>query len=467
MALRDLSDVTEILVETLRLNIQQRIDPSITTLDVTTLPPERAAGSENTINLFLYHLVEDPERRNLPGNLSDLAPAATKPMTLVLHYILTTHHEVGTDYDSITQQRLMGYALKTFHDFAVIDDQSNVNGTLLMPRELRRGQNQLEISLRAVDPSDSVAFWSAETTATTRLSAYYDVRYVMLEPEPPRRLPGIVLSLGTFVVDIASPQLAGTRSILVFDLPSEAGGATQRIEAAPARVGPPVPGLTESNQMALLGSSLGIGRRREVLLSNPRWRVRAPALARVPVDPDLPGNVDWRITVGAGEIALSLGTTLDAALPAGGTVSLPVEPGIYSASVRVVKDDAIQFGRTREITDQSNQTSFAVIPRLDSVSVVNPVERRLRITLDSSVDLTPATGPGLPGELDILVAVNGEGYLRHDPADPGAVFAAGDFLPAGNQIDVLLGFDPTLTGLYPVRVIVEGAESQPFWLEVP
>src|SRR5205823_12573868 len=107
MPLFDLSQVTSSLAEALRLNITQRLDPSLAPpLTVSTLPPERVSGAMNTINLYLYHLAEDPYYRNLPGNLSDRNPTATKPMSLILFYILTTHHEVNSAFDTVTEQRL-------------------------------------------------------------------------------------------------------------------------------------------------------------------------------------------------------------------------------------------------------------------------------------------------------------------------------------------------------------------------
>lgn len=470
MPLSDLSRVTEVLTETLRLNITQRIDPSLAgVLNVTSLPPERAEGEANTVNLYMYHLVEDQQRRNLPGNRSDRAPVATKPMTLVLYYILTTHHSVQSQFDTITEQRLMGYALKTLHDFAIIGDESEIAGVRLLPQDLRDRRNELEISFRHVEPEEAVSYWSAEQSSTTRLSAYLDVRYALLEPDPPQRLPGIVLSLGAFVVDIQSPQIAASRSVLEFTLPAIAGGGPQAIESSPGRVGVPIPALPVSNRLTLVGSNLASGQSRQILLSNPRWRVRAPALPQVPIDLSLAANAagEWAVDVRANAVDVTLDTSLEAALPGGGTATLPVEPGIYAASIHTVKASAIQFGRLKEITDRSNAISFVVIPRVVGVSVVNAAERRIRIDLHGSVDLTPPAGPDLPGALDILVVVDSVSYAEHDPTAPAATFDIGEFLPNGSTVDVRLQFDPTAPGTYPVRVIVEGAESQPFWFEVP
>ena len=268
-------------------------------LEVSTLPPERVSGEMNTVNLYLYHVAEDPHYRNLVGNLSDARPVQTKPMSLILYYILTTHHEVNSTFDTVIEQRLMGYALKTLHDYAVIDDDTEISGTQVLHTDLRGRDNRLEVTLRPVTPEDSIAFWSAEDRQTARLSAYYEVRYVLLEPDPPRRLPGVVLSLGTFIVDIASPQLAGSRSAVTFTLPAQAGGGEQTIVASPARVGPPGP--PNGNRLTLLGTNLAIGQARRLYLRNARWRERVPELERVLVDPDLPQNAADGWTISRGE----------------------------------------------------------------------------------------------------------------------------------------------------------------------
>lgn len=462
MPLFDLSHVTSSLAEALRLNVT-RLEPTLAgQLDVSTLPPERVSGAMNTINLYLYHAAEDPHYRNLVGNLSDARPVQTKPMSLILYYILTTHHEVNSNFDTVTEQRLMGYALKTLHDFAVIDDDTEIDGTQVLHAELRDRDNRLEVTLRPVSPEDSIAFWSAEDRQTARLSAYYEVRYALLEPEPPRRLPGVVLSLGTFIVNVASPQLAGSRSEVTFTVPAQAGGGQQTIVASPARVGAP----PDANRLALLGTNLAIGQARRLYLRNARWRARAPELEHVLVDFDLPQNVaaGWTIEEASDRIDVTVGTQLTVAVPAGPPVVLPVEPGIYHARIEVVKELRVIQGQLKEITDTSNETPFAASPRVVGATVVDPAQGRIRVDLDPAVDLTPA---GPPGPLDIVVVVDGEAYERHDPAMPGATFDVGEFEPANATLDFRARFDPTVPGTHPFRLIVEGAESQPFWIELP
>ena len=464
MPLFDLSNVTSSLAEALRLNVT-RLEPALAgLLDVSTLPPDRVSGAMNTINLYLFHVAEDSYYRNLVGNLSDPRPVQTKPLSLILNYILTTHHEVNSSFDTITEQRLMGYALKSLHDFPVIDDGTEIGGTQVLHPDLRGRDNRLEVTMRPVTPEETVAFWSAEDRNTARLSAYYDVRYVLLEAEPPRRLPGVVLSLGTFIVDLASPQLAGSRSEVTFTLPVTAGGGTQTIVATPARVGPPGP--PGSNLLTLLGTNLAIGEERRLFLSNARWRARAPALERAPVDPDLPQNAaaGWTIAAAADRIDVTVGTELTVVMAGGPPVVLPTEPGIYQARLEIVKELRVIQGQLKEITATSNETPFAVTPRVIGASVVDLAERRVRVDLDPSIDLTPA---GAPGPLDILVVVDGENYGRFDPAVAGSTFDPGEFEPGHDTLDLRARFDPAAPGSHPLRVIVEGAESQPFWIDLP
>src|SRR5262249_20962318 len=139
-------------------------------------------------------------------------------------------------FDPLTQQKLMGFALKTFHDFPVITDRTRVNGTEILDPDLRGSDNTLQVILRPVTPEDALDYWNSQETRTTRLSAYYEVRVVMLEPQEPRTMPGIVLSLGTFLLQLGSPHLERSQSRVRFRIPQKNGGTVHEVEASPARV---------------------------------------------------------------------------------------------------------------------------------------------------------------------------------------------------------------------------------------
>ena len=236
----------------------------------------------NQLSLHLYHVAEDGYYKNAPGPGSDVPNVAKAPMALNLFYILTAHHESDNErQDALTEQKLMGFALKTFHDFPVITDQTQIDGTFIiepLDPELHGHDNKLHIVMRPVSPEDALAFWNSEETRTARLSAYYEVRVVMLEPEKPKTMPGIVLSLGTFLVQIGTPHLDRSQSLVRFKIPEKNGGTVQQVEATPARVTldnsatPP----EAHNRLLLLGTNLTIGKSRSLFLRNGIWAKLPP-----------------------------------------------------------------------------------------------------------------------------------------------------------------------------------------------
>lgn len=199
MALINLYKVTKALTNLLMQSITQDIDSALSgLLTVTAIPPEKVVENpSNTLSLHLYHVAEDPYYKNALGPGSDVPNVAKVPRALSLFYILTAHHETDSNLDvnAETQQKLMGYALKTFHDFPVITDQTKIDGTFILDPDLRGKDNTLQVILRPVSREDALAFWNSEETRTARLSAYYEVRVVMLEPKKRnrpahRRTPG-------------------------------------------------------------------------------------------------------------------------------------------------------------------------------------------------------------------------------------------------------------------------------------
>src|SRR5918999_5625249 len=267
MALRNLYKVTKTLTDLLKQNITKNIDTSLDgQLTVTAVPPDKVEDPSNTLSLHLYHVAEDPYYKNALGPGSDVPNVAKAPMALSLFYILTAHHELDLAFDAEAQQKLMGYALKTFHDFPVITDQTRVNGTGILDEDLRGKDNSLQVILRSVSAEDALAFWNSEQTRTARLSAYYEVRVVMLEPEEPKTMPGIVLNLGTFLIQLGSPHLDCSQSVVSFLLPASTGiTEPQRIEATPARVstdaGDP---SSPNNRLHLRGTNLALGKSRRL-----------------------------------------------------------------------------------------------------------------------------------------------------------------------------------------------------------
>jgi hypothetical protein len=465
MALINLYKVTRSLTNLLDANIRS-IDPNIANLVITAMPPELVGAVTDQLNLFLYHISEEGYYKTAVGAAGPGGGVEATPMALNLFYILTAHHEGGGDpgFDVEVQQKLMGYALKTFHDFPMITDKTRIEGNLILDDELQGKDNQLGIILRTLSPEDAIAFWGSEESRTVRLSAYYEVRVVMLEPEPPRTLPGIVLNLGAYLVPIGSPQLSGSESQVRFQLPPLHGGMARQVKASPARVtldqsaSPP----EAHNRLTLLGSNLTTGQSRTLLLNQGLWSQQAPAkgtLAAIPVDPSL--NPQWRIEFFTDRVTISLNPTLVCRDADGGTLTLPLLPGLYQASVRAVIEEKLINAVVKRIEATSNEISFAIAPRISGHSPPDG-NGHIAVTLGGEFDLLdPTFGPE---GIAIQVVVDGAVYERVEPAElsrPQSFALTGATTILINPHLPVVVSEPTAHAL---RLIVNGAEAAPFWI---
>jgi hypothetical protein len=461
MALRNLYNVTNTLMNLLTQNITKNIDEALEGhLTVTAIPPDKVENPSNTLSFHLYHVAEDPYYKNALGSGSDVPNVAKAPMALSLFYILTAHHKRDPDFDTETQQKLMGYALKTFHDFPVITDRTKINGTDILDADLRGKDNSLQVILRPVSAEDALAFWNSEEQRTARLSAYYEVRVVMLEPETPKTMPGIVLSLGTFLMQIGTPHLDRSQSLVQFKIPEQNGGTVQQVEASPARVT-----LDNSvNRLLLLGTNLTIGKSRSLFLRSGIWAKLPPPAG--PVEQtivDLDQNPNWKVEFQTDRVLVTLATSLTHVKPDGTTVDLPVLPGFYSAFVRAVKDEKVISNELKQISVSSNEIGFAVAPRIAGHEAPD-ANGNIQINLGSEFD---PLDHNLPEEA-IQVIVDGEVYASVD-SDPLA--NAKEFFVTNtpsNLIRIKPHFPVIVTELqaHPFRLIVNGAESAPFWIEL-
>ena len=402
---------------------------------------------------------EEVYYKNIPGAGNDTPNVAKNPLALCLYFILTAHHESNSaDLDPFTQQHLLGLALKTLHDYPVITDNTVVNGAampLLAAQGLDGNDNSLQIIMRPISPEDALSFWATEEQQTARLSAYFEVRVIMLEPERPRTMPGIVHALGTFVVNIGSPFLQRSRSVVSFSLPPSTGFAeAQRIEATPARVStdlgdPSFP----NNRLSLVGTNLTIGKSRTLIWKNALWD--SQGFQTVTIDPTV--DPTWSLDVRSERIEVDIAPTITP----DGVTTLTVFPGVYRASLRVVKDEEVILNHLKQINDCSNEVSLLVSPRV--VSHTPPgVDNRITVNLAPTFDLTQP-------ELDVELVVAGQIYERGFLAVPPAVSADNDgrFEVATNSVAFQPLFAVAVTGEHPLRLIVNGAESQPFWIVMP
>jgi hypothetical protein len=472
----DLSLTTEALQRLLDLNINGRIDPGLTPPStVSTLPLERVAGGANVLNLYCYHISEDPHTKLRPRQGRGGA-IATSPMSLVLHYIVTAHTLSGTVFDALGEQRLLGHAMKTFHDFPVLDDGTLVGTNRVLPLSLQGADNRFEITMVQMTAPESLTFWANEDQVASKPAAYYEVRPVELAPEPPTRVPGIVLTLGAFVVNLDSPTIAATEGEVPYTLPAVLGGAPTVSRVSPAKVGPvPPPARPVTNLLRLKGAALSKGVRQHLDLTNRHWSLLIPELPRLRVDFATNAAAGWTVSiVNAGEVTITFGDDLSVTRPDGTTVVLPLYPGTYVASWEVEEVFDRPDGSVQVVGERSNDAAFTVCPVVTGTAR-NAGNGAVTLTFGGSwlvnrgypVSADPIADP----PLDLLVSVDGIAYRLRAPPDPPTPqppLQPGEFEPDGAHTITYMPLAAADTsGLHTIRVVVDGADTQPLWLEIP
>ena len=452
MALLDLSAVTSALMKLLLDNITERIDDGVQ-LKLTAEPAEAINNEMNTLSLHMYHLVEETIYRNLESPALGEGDIANTPIGLCLYYVLTAHHKSGqTELDPLTEQKLLGYAIKTMHDFPLLSDTTEIAGEPILPDSIRGAGNPIQIIMRQLSPEEAISFWSAEDQSTTRLSAHYEVRVVLLEPDPVEALPSPALGLGTFVHQLGAVHLECSRSALSFSSPASAGGATQTIEVSPARVAAWIGQDPPVNQVELIGANLSGGIDRTVILGGP--------IPPTPVDLTLAQNqaAGWSLSFTAERVSLEIADTLTTLDAQGDPVALTLDPGIYTASVRLILEQRLVGGALVPISQDSNAVAVVVGPRLIAASVVNANQDRIELELAATFSLNT-------DGLALTLAVDGQVYVEVEQVndlEPGTFLIDTD-----HTLLVRASFDVDEPGEHPTRLIVNGAESAPYWIELP
>jgi hypothetical protein len=203
------------------------------------------------------------------------------------------------------------------------------------------------------------------------------------------------------------------------------------------------------------GEGLGDGRDAAVVLRGESTSgLGLPADAAVLRPADNPG---WGIVVTDTEVRFLVRPTGQTA-SATGVVAVDVLPGSYSLAVRRSVETRSESGQTGTVDVESNRQPFAVAPYV--VAVVVDANNHVVVTVDAAYDAQAAAAVpqlSIGGDVYWLVAA-----FAGTPADGGSFRVVND-----HTYEAVPLFDPTLAGrTYPVRVSVNGADSQPFWLEV-
>jgi hypothetical protein len=428
MTLLRLSLVTEGLLELIEHAVTASAEwPSGTTLGTSPDPPDRLNG-DHVVALYLYHAVEDPHRRNPPSPGGTPMPERHTPMPLVLHYLLTAHSDLPVNARTYEEQFLMGLSMKALRDFPVLDDDTIVGGTQVMPSLLRNRDNRFRITAQAVPATDAVAYWTAGQNAL-RMSAYYEVAGTLLEPEPVLRRAGRVFDYGVHTIVAGVPRLSGSRSTTTFVVPGDP--VARQVETRPAQ-------SAIGDAFDLIGTAL-TGDGTDLVLEHPSW-----------TEPVTADAVLW------GVVAQPEGMRATVQREAGGRGVLP---GIYAASVAVTTELAQPGGGTRRVVARSNVTPFAVAPAV--LSITGQAQQRFTVT---GGRFDPAM---LTADDDIEVWVGADRLVRIVPS-PTTSTQPGEYeVLDDDNLELRLPAGLTTGEELPLRIVVRGIESPPRWVTVP
>lgn len=175
-----IADVSETLLGILqeRLAATDRITMDAETVALAS-PDAVTEESSTRLSLSLYRIEENPSMKNTDLNQdSDPTVSQGSPLALDLYYVLTAY-PAGTDDDATTrtvgQQRLLGLAMQTFHDNAVLDTDQ-----LQGPLDADVG---LRISLVNSSTEELSTLWTTVPDTAFQPSALYHVGPVLIDSQ--------------------------------------------------------------------------------------------------------------------------------------------------------------------------------------------------------------------------------------------------------------------------------------------
>ena len=424
MPLLDASLVTQALVNLITQYVNASPEAAkVAGLNVSPLSPDRLTG-DHTIGLYLYYITENPQYKNPAPAISGTDfPERFTPMGLDFHYIMTAHSELVGDAAAFQEQILMGLGMKTLHDFPLIDDSTQVSGITIFPLDLQGAGNYFRITLQPLPVTEVMGYWNAGTEAL-RLAAYYQVTPVLLQPDQPDSLNGRVLTYGVFTFARGAPRLDTSQNFVTFTVPGETTPRKALVQPAEAAVG---------DTVTFLGSAL-TGDNTTLLLNN--------RLFPQPIEV----GMDWGVSATLNQITMVIQPKAQLTT---------IVPGVYSVRASVSTQSRISDGSLETFVNNSNEIPFVIVPTitafanvLGTITVTGSVFQDPAIPADAvqvflgSTLITPKAGLTLnPGEFEVTSPTTLNFRF------PATGFVSGTFMP--------------------FRLIINGAENSPVWVQVP
>jgi hypothetical protein len=198
-----------------RMELPQGMTRAELEVTVSTPPTEDLQPPEPTrVNLFLYRVTENAALKNqmIPGQ-GHPSEFGHPPLSLVLHYLITAYGATD-DNGQANETRahfLLGSAMRVLHDHPLITDKlvtvQPPGGEVILHQSLRGAFEQVKLCLDPVSLEDLSKVWTA-LTKPYRLSAAYSVSVVQIESRRQRRLAAPVKTRQIHIAISRRPEIS-------------------------------------------------------------------------------------------------------------------------------------------------------------------------------------------------------------------------------------------------------------------
>jgi len=364
-------------------------DTELQNILITTKPPDKARDDQNNdqLNLFLYQVLPNAAWRNMdiPQHLRS-GETGIPPLALNLYYMLTAY---GKDNDDIRGHRLLGLAMSTLYDHALLGTSDIHTALSIGSNELNSElQNQVErvrITLQPLSVEEIFRLWSGFQTQY-RVSVSYEVSVVLIESTQPTKTPLPVLTRGRDNRGAAvQPDPLPFPTIFNIRLENQ----KPRLKRGPVAI-PDDPNIPQQ-PIALLGETLIIsgnhldGEKVTVMLM--LQRLSQPIKINIPPESRTSKEIKFKLQPESATFpaALDFPPGLDATTFPDGVALTTFPAGFYTVAVAVSQPN---------IPDQTtNQLSFALAPQIKTDPPIPDGTRdnsnNVSVTLSFSPDMFP------------------------------------------------------------------------------
>ena len=389
----------------------------------TTVIPEMPRNDRPGVGFYLFHAQESAQYKNYPSPGNNQPTVSYSPLSLNLFYQLSATAMADQHTDALQEQILMGGAMKALHDSPV------VRKTIPGGKDI-----DIKVTLQHLTPSESVQYWAASESAV-KLSAYYEVSVVFLEPEKPTTYSGRVLSFNNYIFLSGAPQITATSNTLAFVDPN---GVNREVFISPAQapadntVPAPIKSVINIEAAGIAGGELSGLLLRSFGAANKKYML-----------PD----ANWKLQA-AGENKVIM-TVREKAIDQVTMVLADVVPGLYALQIINTRKMMSSAGLFQSFPQTSNQFPFSVMPRIDSVTPAGVEKFQVKGYLFQHADIT---------ELKVFI---GSDQLSMAPVSPGTASYT-----IVNPTTIDIDTSGLSSGIKPVRILVNGIESEPRWITV-